>query len=89
MYTSNQLLKHFANHLRKLGINICTIFCLDSAFFQEQSKYISGYLLSVTSMGQMELPHVTVLTKCVLLEDKYLLEKMDVFNLKELNNRVE
>ena len=39
-------------------------YLLDALFVMEPSKFISGCLLSLSSMVQMELPHINVITKC-------------------------
>lgn len=74
LYSHYNIMKYIVNKLKKLGLNICSIFCLDSTFLQEQSKFVSGCVLSLASMVQLELPHITVLTKSDLIEDKSLIE---------------
>ena len=55
------------NALKRRGFSLCSVFCLDCTFLQEQSKFISGNLLSLATMIQVSLPHITVLTKCDLI----------------------
>jgi hypothetical protein len=43
------------------------------------AKYISGCLASLSAMIQFELPHINVLTKMDLLEDKKGISKYVVF----------
>lgn len=80
LYSHYSIMKQLTYNLRKWGVNICSVFCLDSTFLQEQSKFISGCTLSLASMVQLELPHLTVVTKCDLIEDKSILN-----NLHELD----
>jgi len=85
LYSHYPLMKDLTHRLRKLGVNVCSVFCLDSTFLQEQSKFISGCVLSLASMVQLELSHITVLTKCDLIEDKTLLENLNEFDAKQIS----
>lgn len=38
----------------------------------DPTKFISGVLCSLSAMVQLELPHINVLTKCDLVDDKEL-----------------
>lgn len=58
-------------------MNILSVFCLDSTFLTEQSKFVSGCTLSLATMIQLELPHITVLTKADLINDKSVLESLN------------
>lgn len=49
--------------------NMVSVFCIDAAFCTEASKFLSGSLLSLSAMISLELPHVSVLTKCDLLSE--------------------
>jgi hypothetical protein len=84
LYSHYNVMKTLTKSLRKMGINICSVFCLDSTFLQEQSKFISGCTLSLASMVQLELPHLTVVTKCDLVEDKSLLENLNELDPKTI-----
>lgn len=79
LYSHYNIMKVIMNFLKKSGFSICSIFCLDSTFLQEQSKFVSGNVLSLATMVQMELPHLTILTKCDLISEshKEILEKID------------
>jgi GPN-loop GTPase len=50
--------------------SIVSVFCLDAAFLIDASKFLSGSLLSLSAMIALELPHVTVLTKCDLMDER-------------------
>ena len=84
-------MKKITNYLKKNGFSIVSIFCLDCTFLQEQSKFISGNVLSLATMIQMELPHLTVMTKCDLISKSNLYNKIEDGIemgdlIKELNN---
>jgi len=64
------ILKKVANKLESWGYNVCVVCLLDSLFATSPSRFISGTLTCLAAMMQLGLPHVNVLTKCDLLEDK-------------------
>lgn len=45
---------------------------IDSLFIVDPTKFISGVLCSLSAMVQLELPHINVLTKCDLVDEKEL-----------------
>jgi hypothetical protein len=52
-----------------------SVYLLDALFVMEPSKFIAGCLLSLSSMIQLELPHINVITKCDCA-DKEAIEKV-------------
>lgn len=47
---------------------MCAVFLLDATFITDPAKFVSGALLSLSAMVQLELPHLNVLTKCDLAD---------------------
>ena len=47
---------------------------LDTTFMNDNSKFISGCLMALSTMVSLGLPHLTVLTKCDLIVDKELID---------------
>lgn len=47
-----------------------SIFCIDAAFCIDAGKFLSGALLSLSAMIALELPQVSVLTKCDLISEE-------------------
>ncbi len=82
LYSHYDLMKQIIKGLKRNGMNILSVFCLDSTFLTEQGKFVSGCTLSLATMIQLELPHITVLTKADLINDKNVLE-----NLNDLDPR--
>jgi len=82
LYSHYDLMKQIIKILKRNGMNVLSVFCLDSTFLTEQSKFVSGCTLSLATMIQLELPHITVLTKADLINDKSVLE-----NLNDLDPR--
>ena len=67
LYSHYDIMTNIINALKRRGFSLCSVFCLDCTFLQEQSKFISGNILSLATMIQVSLPHITVLTKCDLI----------------------
>ena len=84
LYSHYSIIKSLTYSLKKMGVNLCSVFCLDSTFLQEQSKFISGCTLSLASMVQLELPHLTVVTKCDLIQDKSILDNLNELDPKSI-----
>lgn len=49
------------------GWAVCVVYCLDSQFVSEVSKFVAGSLQAMSAMVLLELPHLNVLTKVDLL----------------------
>jgi hypothetical protein len=48
---------------------------LDITFIQEEDKFVSGILMALSSMMMLNLPHLTVLSKCDLIGNKKIISK--------------
>lgn len=55
-------------HSQSWNYNVCAVFLLDATFITDPAKFVSGALLSLSAMVQLELPHLNVLTKCDLAD---------------------
>jgi hypothetical protein len=75
LYSHLPIMHNLARMLQTWGYTIVTVYLLDALFVIEPSKFISGCLLSLSCMLQMELPHVNVITKCDIA-DKNEIEKI-------------
>jgi len=64
LYSHLTIMKTIAEEIKKWGILLCGVYCMDVTFFNESHKYISGSLISLSSMIQLELPYLNILTKC-------------------------
>ena len=88
LYSHYTIIKTLTNNLKRNGLNIVSVFCLDSTFLTERSKFVSGCVISLATMIQMELPHLTVLTKTDLVQDKSIIEMMDELDPKSLISEI-
>jgi hypothetical protein len=64
LYSHLNVMQRLASALQKEGINVCAVYCADGTQVNEPTKYISGCLTSISTMMQMGVPHLNVLTKC-------------------------
>ncbi|XP_010440620.1 PREDICTED: GPN-loop GTPase 3 [Camelina sativa] len=92
LFTHVPVLKNFVEHLKQKNFNVCVVYLLDSQFITDVTKFISGCMSSLAAMIQLELPHVNILSKMDLLQDKSNID--DYLNpeprtlLAELNKRM-
>jgi 50S ribosomal subunit-associated GTPase HflX len=68
-------MRRVVDQLRTWGYNMVSVFIVDATFVCDVPKFISGSLLSLSAMIQLELPHINVLSKCDLV-DKAQIEKI-------------
>jgi GTPase SAR1 family protein len=61
--------------LQRTGFALCSVYVIDSTFINEESKFISGILVTLATMMNLGLPHLSILSKCDLIMDKALLKK--------------
>ena len=61
--------------LQGWGIRVCGVYLIDALFMEDTSKFVSGTLTALSTMVQLELPHINVITKCDLLEKRTTTEK--------------
>ncbi|CAN0905703.1 GPN-loop GTPase QQT1 [Linum grandiflorum] len=54
--------------IKKLDLRLTAVHLVDAHLCSDASKYISGLLLSLSTMLHMELPHINVLSKIDLIE---------------------
>jgi hypothetical protein len=75
LYSHLPIMHDLVNLLKMWGFRVCSVYLLDALFVLEPSKFISGCLLSLSCMLQLELPHVNVITKCDIA-DKEQIERI-------------
>ncbi|XP_052796690.1 GPN-loop GTPase 2-like isoform X2 [Mya arenaria] len=68
LYTHNTAVHNIVQRLIKMDIRLVAVHLVDSHYCSDASKFISVLLTSLTTMLQMELPHVNVLSKCDLIQ---------------------
>mmetsp|Transcript_15987 Transcript_15987/g.35981 ORF Transcript_15987/g.35981 Transcript_15987/m.35981 type:complete len:217 (+) Transcript_15987:620-1270(+) len=80
LYTHVPVMKSVAESVIQWGgCNVCGVFVLDATFLADVSKFISGTLLALSVMMNMEIPGINVLTKCDLVEGGAVDKMLDVY----------
>lgn len=89
LFTHMNIMTKLCNRLQQLDYRLCGVFLLDSVFLDDPSKYISGTLMTLSSMIQIEIPFINIISKCDLIKSK---EKLDSFlqpNTFDLKNKLD
>eukprot|EP01089_Gocevia_fonbrunei_P002550 TRINITY_DN12501_c0_g1_i1.p1 TRINITY_DN12501_c0_g1~~TRINITY_DN12501_c0_g1_i1.p1 ORF type:complete len:277 (-),score=53.82 TRINITY_DN12501_c0_g1_i1:32-862(-) len=95
LFTHYPIIKTISTALSRWGYTTCAVYLVDSHFMNDAAKFISGTLMCLSVMYQLELPHVNVLTKMDLWgqKKKQELERFldpDMHSLvEELNEQTE
>lgn len=67
LYTHHGAIKTVFGKLQEIGYHLCVVHVVDSHYCSDPTKFISTLLLSLSTMLQIGLPHVNVLSKADLL----------------------
>ncbi|XP_076101487.1 GPN-loop GTPase 2-like isoform X1 [Mytilus galloprovincialis] len=68
LYTHHNAVRNVLQKLQKWDCRLVAVHLVDSHYCSDSSKFISVLLTSLSTMLQIELPHVNVLSKCDLIE---------------------
>ncbi|KAJ8920018.1 hypothetical protein NQ315_006549 [Exocentrus adspersus] len=68
LYTHHGSIKNIFAKLEKLSYHLCAVHMVDSHYCSDPPKFISTLLLSLSTMMQIALPHINVLSKADLLK---------------------
>lgn len=68
LYTHNNSMKNIVAELTQMDVRLVACHLVDSHYCSDASKFISVLLTSLSTMLQMELPHVNILSKVDLIE---------------------
>jgi GTPase SAR1 family protein len=68
LYTVDQSMKDIIEHLTRLDFRLAAVHLVDSHYCSDPGKFIAVCLTSLTTMLQIALPHVNLLSKVDLVE---------------------
>lgn len=68
LYTHNNSIRNIVAQLQKWDYRLAAVHLVDSHYCSDPGKFISVLLTSLSTMLQVELPHVNVLSKVDLIE---------------------
>lgn len=63
LYTHHGSIKKIFEKLETVGYHLCAVHLVDSHYCSDPTKFISTLLLSLSTMLQIGLPHINVLSK--------------------------
>lgn len=63
LYTHHGSIKNIFEKLQNLDYHLCAVHMVDSHYCSDPTKFISTLLLSLSTMLQIGLPHINVLSK--------------------------
>lgn len=68
LYTHNTSVRNILKKFEQFGFRLCAVQLIDSHYCSDPGKFISVLLMVLTTMCQLELPHINVLSKVDLAE---------------------
>ncbi|KAI8579391.1 hypothetical protein K450DRAFT_241895 [Umbelopsis ramanniana AG] len=71
LYTHFPIMRRICECLQRWNFAVCGVYCLESQFIEDKSKYFSGVLSAMSAMVNLEIPHINVMTKMDLVEGDY------------------
>jgi len=76
LYTHMNVMKLIVEALESWSFRVCAIYTLDAHFLTDATKFIAGAMSSLSVMVNVEIPHVSLLTKLDIMSksDKKKLE---------------
>ncbi len=69
LYSHLPVMSKIVSCLMKTGFSLCSVCLIDSTFLDDDMKFVSGVLMSLSFMVALGLPHLSVISKCDLLKD--------------------
>lgn len=67
LYTHLPVMRNLVENFVNWDIRVCGVFIIDAQFFGDPSKFISGMLTSLSCMINLEISHVSIMTKVDML----------------------
>ena len=64
LYSHLDVMQRLAKAISKTGFMLSAVYCADGTFINEPAKYISACFTALSTMTQLSVPHLNVLTKC-------------------------
>ena len=93
LYTHMPVMRSIVDILQHWNFRLCAVYLMDSHFLTDPVKFFGVCLTALSTMVQLELPHVSVLSKMDLLSkkekkeiDKYLDPEVSTL-VSELNSQ--
>jgi GTPase SAR1 family protein len=78
LYSHLPIMRNLGRLLTSWGYRVVAVYLLDALFVLEPAKFISGCMLSLSCMLQLELPHVNIITKCDIADKAAVEQVLDM-----------
>ncbi|KAL1511309.1 hypothetical protein AB1Y20_006114 [Prymnesium parvum] len=88
LYSHVPAMRHLIDALQRMRFRVCALYLLDAQFVADVSKFVSGVLCCLSAMTALELPHVSVLSKCDLLPSRVALDEFLEADTSSLSDRL-
>ena len=85
LYSHLPVMKYLGNMLQSWGYRVASVYLMDALFVFDPPKFISGCMLSLSCMLQLELPHINVITKCDLAVKEEIEKVLEFENSQMIN----
>ena len=69
LFTHIPVIKQVCASLQRWGFNTCAVYLIDALFVDNPYKYLSGVAIALSTMVNLEIAHINVLSKCDLADD--------------------
>ncbi|XP_071790362.1 GPN-loop GTPase 3-like [Asterias amurensis] len=70
LYTHIPVMKQFVETLQSWDFRLCAVFLIDSQFMVDTAKFFSGIMAALSTMVNLEVAHINVMSKMDLLSKK-------------------
>jgi len=94
LYTHIPVMRQLLERLQSWDFRVCVVFLLDAQFLVDAAKFVSGSLTALSTMVNLEVPHVNVITKMDLLSksarkhiEKYLEPELSTLLTEEFEDQ--
>jgi hypothetical protein len=88
LYSHLTIMHDLVHQITMWGYFVSTVFVLDALYVLEPSKFISGCMLSLSCMLQLETPYMNIVTKCDIADKDQIKLILDSENISLINNIV-
>ena len=88
LYSHLPIMHNLVQLMLMWGYRLVSVYLLDALFVLEPSKFISGCMLSLSCMLQLELPHINVITKMDLADKEEVETVLNSEGARMVNKKI-
>ncbi|KAJ2557243.1 hypothetical protein EV175_001462 [Coemansia sp. RSA 1933] len=70
LYTHIPIMRQMTQILQQWNFRVVGVYCLESQFIEDTSKYFAGVMSATSAMSLLEIPHINVMTKMDLVSEE-------------------